>query len=69
MDHLNLSDLRAIQPQGYKGHLGILTDFDRQSRDSVIADPYGGTTADFDRAFEHIDRVTRAFFKEVIEGS
>lgn len=66
MDQMNLADLQRMQPTDYNGYLGRLSDFDAQSRGEDVADPYGGTSDDFDQAFDHIYRATSAFYQHLV---
>lgn len=65
MDQLNLMDLQRMQPANFGGFLGRLTDFDPDSRGQDVMDPYGGSAADFARAFDHIAQATRAFYQHL----
>lgn len=65
MDQLNLMDLQRMQPAGFGGFLGRLTDFDPASEGQDVMDPYGGTPEDFARAFNHISRATQAFYQQL----
>jgi protein-tyrosine phosphatase len=52
MDRHNLSDLRALQPGGYAGHLGLFLDFAPQLGVREVPDPYHGVPEDFERVLD-----------------
>lgn len=49
MDESNLMNLRALEPQGFKGHLGLFLEFTSMP-ESEVPDPYYGG----DNGFEHV---------------
>jgi protein-tyrosine phosphatase len=52
MDRHNLTDLRALQPHGYAGRLGLFLDFAPQLGMREVPDPYHGAPEDFERVLD-----------------
>jgi protein-tyrosine phosphatase len=56
MDRCHLADLRWMVPHALFGRLRLFTSFDPSARAADVADPYGGSTRDYERALDVIER-------------
>ena len=55
MDRHNLDTLQALQPPGYRGHLGLLLGLGRAHAALDVPDPYYGSVRDFERVIELVE--------------
>jgi protein-tyrosine phosphatase len=55
MDRANLSELKAIKPEHFQGHLGLFMDFAREHRVREVPDPYYGGPDGFDRVLDLVE--------------
>ena len=70
MDNANLSDLRAMQPEGFSGHLGLLLDFCRQSpseqpKPQEVPDPYYGGEDGFELVFALVEEASMGLLEHI----
>jgi protein-tyrosine phosphatase len=65
MDLFNLSELEEQRPRDYRGHLGLFLDFVPDCRTLEVPDPYNGSTRDFDRVVDLVERGAAALLEVV----
>ena len=65
MDNANLKDLRAMQPEGYAGHLGLFLDFSEQSAVQEVPDPYYGGEDGFELVFGLVEDASRGLLRHI----
>ncbi|WP_299179118.1 low molecular weight protein-tyrosine-phosphatase [uncultured Neptuniibacter sp.] len=67
MDFENLSNLKAIQPAGYQGHLGLFLDFSEMQEDEV-PDPYYGGAAGFEHVLDLVESASFGLLQHIKKG-
>jgi len=65
MDNANLEDLRAMQPQGYQGYLGLFLDFSEQSAVQEVPDPYYGGEDGFELVFGLVEDAAKGLLRHM----
>lgn len=65
MDEVNLSALRALQPPGHVGHVGLLLDLAPELGLRAVPDPYYGVAPDFERVVDLVEGATPALLARV----
>ncbi len=60
LDAKNLADLEAMRPQGARARLSLLLDFVPGREGEAVADPYYGTAAAFDEAWDDVSLGAKA---------
>ena len=65
MDNANLKDLRAMQPEGYAGHLGLFLDFSEQSAVREVPDPYYGGEDGFELVFGLVEDASKGLLRHI----
>lgn len=65
MDRRNLRDLRALQPAGYAGRLGLLLDFVPELGLREVPDPYFGGADGFETVLELTERACAALLDHI----
>lgn len=65
MDVRNLRDLKALQPPGYTGYLGLLLDFAPELGVREVPDPYFGAPEGFETVLELTERACAALLAHV----
>lgn len=65
MDMANLTELEALRPHDYRGHLGLFLDFAPDSGMLEIPDPYHGTPRDFERVLDLAEQGAAALLEVV----
>ena len=56
MDRHNLRELKALRPEEYEGHLGLLLALREPSKSDDVPDPYYGGTQEFETALDLIEQ-------------
>ncbi|MDR5898041.1 low molecular weight phosphotyrosine protein phosphatase [Halomonas vilamensis] len=64
MDHDNLQAIRAMQPEVYAGHVGLLLDFAGQA-DAEVPDPYYGGDQGFEEVLDLIESASRGLLNHI----
>ncbi len=65
MDRANLSDLKAMQPSNFAGHLALFLDFTSQSTHSEVPDPYYGGEDGFELVFNLVEEASRGLLRHI----
>ncbi|MDC0589495.1 low molecular weight phosphotyrosine protein phosphatase [Porticoccaceae bacterium] len=65
MDNANLKDLRAMQSEGYAGHLGLFLDFSEQSAVREVPDPYYGGEDGFELVFGLVEDASKGLLRHI----
>ena len=65
MDNANLKDLRAMQPEGYAGHLGLFLDFSEQPAVREVPDPYYGGEDGFELVFGLVEDASKGLLRHI----
>ena len=65
MDKANLSDLKAMQPAGYSGYLGLFLDFSTQNSHSEVPDPYYGGEDGFELVFNLVEEASKGLLAHI----
>lgn len=68
MDEANLRNLRALQPDGFGGHLGLFLDFAPQLRVREVPDPYYGGVDGFERVLDLIEAASEGLLEKLGMG-
>jgi len=63
MDADNLADLRAMQPAGYSGYLGLFLDFAEGQSEREVPDPYYGGKDGFSHVVDLIEHASAGLIK------
>jgi len=67
MDRTNLRRLRAMQPQEFDGHLGLLLELAPELGTPEVPDPYYGGPEGFERILDLIEPASEVLFNRVTE--
>ena len=65
MDSANLSDLKAMQPADYSGHLSLFLDFSQQNSHSEVPDPYYGGDNGFELVFNLVEEASQGLLQHI----
>lgn len=65
MDRQNLSDLQAMKPDDYQGHLGLFLDFARDHDLSEVPDPYYGGDRGFEEVLDMVEDASRGLLAHI----
>jgi protein-tyrosine phosphatase len=65
MDNANLSDLKDMQPEDYRGHLSLFLDFSEQSSHSEVPDPYYGGENGFELVFNLVEEASQGLLQRI----
>jgi protein-tyrosine phosphatase len=65
MDKANLSDLKAMCPDNYTGHLGLFLDFTEQQAQREVPDPYYGGDNGFELVFNLVEEASCGLLKHI----
>lgn len=65
MDSANLSDLKAMQPADYIGHLGLFLDFSVQDSHTQVPDPYYGGEDGFELVFNLVEEASQGLLQHI----
>lgn len=55
MDNDNLHNLEVVQPENYRGHLGLFLDFSHNFAENEVPDPYYGGEKGFQKVLDLIE--------------
>ena len=65
MDRANLSELRAMCPASFSGHLGLFLDFAAGAAEEEVPDPYYGGDAGFAHVLDLIETASEGLLREI----
>lgn len=65
MDNENLTNLRALKPDSFQGHLGLFLDYAAEVAIKEVPDPYYGGDEGFDHVVDLIETASRGLLKEL----
>ncbi len=65
MDRTNLRELEAMQPQHFRGHLGLFMDFAPHLATPEVPDPYYGGPDGFEYVLDLIEDASRALLEHL----
>jgi protein-tyrosine phosphatase len=65
MDRSNLTDLRAMRPPRFSGHLGLFLDFADGAREREVPDPYYGGDAGFSHVLDLVETASEGLLREI----
>ncbi len=70
MDKQNLSDLKAMVPADFQGHLGLFLDFaNNKSHNGEVPDPYYGGDDGFEAVFDLVEDAVQGLVNHLHERS
>ncbi len=70
MDKQNLSDLKAMAPESFRGHLGLFLDFAVETANNgEVPDPYYGGDDGFDDVFDLVEDAVQGLINHLRERS
>lgn len=65
MDSVNLSDLAALRPQDFSGHLGLFLGFAERKDFTEVPDPYHGEDRDFELVLDLVEDAARGLLAAI----
>ncbi len=65
MDYQNLMDIRAMQPEDYRGHLSLFLDFLDEGEGLEVPDPYYGGEQGFELVVDMVERASKNLLKSI----
>lgn len=65
MDSVNLSDLAALRPLDFSGHLGLLLGFAERKDFADVPDPYHGGDRDFELVLDLVEDAARGLLAAI----
>lgn len=65
MDSVNLSDLQALRPQNFSGHLGLFLAFGARGDFSEVPDPYHGGDQGFELVLDLVEDAARGLLAAI----
>jgi protein-tyrosine phosphatase len=65
MDKSNLSDLQALKPAGYRGHLGLFLAFSEQQKFREVPDPYHGGNDGFELVLDLVEDAALGLLNDI----
>lgn len=65
MDESNLSDLQAIAPANFTGHLGLFLDFATRTNVREVPDPYYGGAKGFETVFDLVEDASEGLLNQI----
>ena len=65
MDGQNLRDLQSLQPAGSRARVTLFLEFDPQSPEQEVPDPYYGGKEGFAKVVELVERASRALLDHI----
>ncbi|MEZ5539386.1 MAG: low molecular weight protein-tyrosine-phosphatase [Pseudomonadales bacterium] len=68
MDRINLSNLRAIQPKDFVGHLGLFMDFSKQRQYTQVPDPYNDGAESFELVLDLVEDAADGLLKHIVSA-
>src|SRR5690606_3583910 len=66
MDRINLSNLRAIQPKDFSGHLGLFMDYSRQRQYTQVPDPYNDGAESFELVLDLVEDAAEGLLRHIV---
>jgi protein-tyrosine phosphatase len=66
MDRINLSNLRAIQPKDFAGHLGLFMDYSKQRQYTQVPDPYNDSAEGFELVLDLVEDAAEGLLRHII---
>lgn len=66
MDKQNLSNLRALAPANYDGHLDLFLSFDASSQIEEVPDPYYGGESGFIQVVDLIEAASEGLLQHIV---
>lgn len=67
MDRINLSNLRAIQPKDFSGHLGLFLDFSKQNQYTQVPDPYNDSAEGFELVLDLVEDAAAGLLRHIVD--
>ena len=67
MDADNLSNLEALKPQSFNGHLSLFLSLDDALTKQEVPDPYYGGEQGFEEVLDLVEQASQALIERVIE--
>ncbi|MCC7516069.1 MAG: low molecular weight phosphotyrosine protein phosphatase [Pseudomonadales bacterium] len=67
MDRINLSNLRAIQPKDFAGHLGLFLDFSKQNQYTQVPDPYNDSAEGFELVLDLVEDAAAGLLRHIVD--
>lgn len=67
MDRINLSNLRAIQPKDFSGHLGLFLDFSKQKQYTQVPDPYNDSAEGFELVLDLVEDAAAGLLRHIVD--
>ena len=68
MDRNNLRDLTAMQPAGYRGHLGLFLDFHPDTDRAEVPDPYYGGDDGFAEVLDLVEGASHGLLQAMLNA-
>lgn len=68
MDKENLKNLKAMEPEGYKGHLGLFLAFAPAVEAEEVPDPYYGEQEGFTLVLDMVEKASRGLLEHIKEN-
>ncbi len=65
MDAVNLADINAMKPAGYKGYTGLLLAFGAQKSYREVPDPYHGGAEGFELVLDLVDDAAKGLLNKI----
>ncbi len=69
MDNQNLSDLQAMSPPSYAGHLGLFLEFSTGFSEREVPDPYYGGDQGFEHVLDLVEDASHGLLKHIQQNS
>lgn len=65
MDNANMGDIKAMQPAGYQGHVGLFLNFASKAKVSEVPDPYYGGEAGFSKVIDLVEDAAEGLLQHI----
>lgn len=65
MDNQNLADLKAMKPESFDGHLGLLLPFGDDNSQREVPDPYHGGEKEFQRVLDLLENAASGLLEHI----
>ena len=66
MDRINLSNLRAIQPKDFAGHLALFMDYSKQRQYTQVPDPYNDGAESFELVLDLVEDAAEGLLRHIV---
>ncbi|MBK8103897.1 MAG: low molecular weight phosphotyrosine protein phosphatase [Cellvibrionales bacterium] len=66
MDRINLSNLRAIQPKDFAGHLALFMDYSKQRQYTQVPDPYNDGAESFELVLDLVEDAAEGLLRNIV---